>query len=155
MSQSFLVLGSAAIFSTLLIFSLLCAQAVDGRDYDIHATKKTVAVYNYIHPDIALTIHCWSSEDDLGEHTLYYRQNFRWRFRVNFWESTKFVCDSNWYDPARKGNHTVKFTAYKARRDWMKHCVNNCDWSIQLDGGYYGDGLYVGRFPLEKMFSYN
>ncbi|MCL7022688.1 hypothetical protein MKW94_008483 [Papaver nudicaule] len=152
MSQSFLVLGSAAIFSTLLILSLLCAQEVDG--HLIQARKKTVAVYNDIDPNIALNIHCWSSEDDLGVHTLYYQQNFRWRFRVNFWRSTKFVCDSSWSDHAGNGNHTVKFTAYKARRDWMKHCVDNCVWSIRLDGGYYGDGLDTG-FPLKNMFSYN
>ncbi|RZC53195.1 hypothetical protein C5167_012049, partial [Papaver somniferum] len=32
------------------------------------------------------------------------------------------------------------FVAYKALRDWKKHCYDDCRWSIRQDGGYYGNG---------------
>ncbi|KAI3853432.1 hypothetical protein MKX03_037393 [Papaver bracteatum] len=151
MSKSFLVLGSsAAIFFTLLTLSLFCAPTVDG--VDIHIDKKFVFVENVIDPKIALTIHCWSSEDDLGWHTLNYTETFSWSFRVNLFESTKFVCDSSWYDPNKKRNHTARFTSYKANRDFLHHCKNDCYWSIARDGGYYG-GI-IDSFPFQKMFSY-
>ncbi|KAI3853431.1 hypothetical protein MKX03_037392 [Papaver bracteatum] len=151
MSKSFLVLGSpATIFFTLLTLSLFVAESVDGFE-DIRTHKKTVTVENYIDPNIALTIHCWSSDDDFGFHTLYYRQTFQWRFKVNLFASTKFVCDSSWYDPNEKSNHAMRFTAYEALRDWNKHCKNDCFWLIVRDGGYYGD---APEFPQDKMFSY-
>ncbi|MCL7041712.1 hypothetical protein MKW94_000051 [Papaver nudicaule] len=144
MSKSILVSGSAGIFLfTLLTLSLFCAHLVDG--------KQTVTVENDIAPNVPLTIHCWSSEDDLGEHTLYYKQTFLWRFGINFWRSTKFVCDASWNDPGKDDQSKifVHFTAYSVQRDWEKHCRNDCTWSIRRDGGYYG---YVGRFPFVKMF---
>ncbi|RZC48194.1 hypothetical protein C5167_041149 [Papaver somniferum] len=151
MSKSFFGFGSlSAIFFTLLALSLFVAKSVVGEG--IHINKKTVTVTNDIDPGIALTIHCWSSDDDFGFHTLYYRQNFLWRFKVNLFRSTKFVCDSSWYDPNEKRNHAMRFTAYKAARDWRIHCKNDCKWSIARDGGYYGGG--TDEFPQEKIFSY-
>ncbi|KAI3862749.1 hypothetical protein MKX03_032641 [Papaver bracteatum] len=152
MSKSFLVLGSsAAIFFTLLTLSLFCAQTVDG-DEDIHIHKKVVIVENSINPKIALTIHCWSSEDDLGWHTLPYKDSISWEFRVNLFESTKFVWDSSWTDPNENSNHTTRFTSYKANRDWLHHCKNDCYWKIDRDGGYYGG--VINAFEFENMFSY-
>ncbi|MCL7041713.1 hypothetical protein MKW94_000052 [Papaver nudicaule] len=158
---SFLVLGSVTIFFTFLTLSLCYARSVDGEttqgykpNWDVQYNKKTVTVQNDIDPNIPLKIHCWSSEDDLGEHTLYYKQIFIWRFYVNFWGSTSFSCDSSWYDPAN-GLMFKGFKAYNAKRDWVKHCVNDCRWSIRRDGGYYGDGTsQEPPFPPKKMFSY-
>ncbi|MCL7033116.1 hypothetical protein MKW94_005998 [Papaver nudicaule] len=165
MSKLFLVSGCVAIFSTLLSLSVLCmyAQSVDGEGMNVHRItvngqgvfihKKIVTVENNIDPNIAFTIHCWSSEDDLGWHTLYYKQNFFWRFKVNIWMSTKFMCDSSWHDPAGKGNQTISFLAYDAERDWKVYCKNDCRWSIRRDGGYYGDGTDL-EFPFKKVLSY-
>ncbi|MCL7038261.1 hypothetical protein MKW94_023373 [Papaver nudicaule] len=148
MSTSFLVSrgsGGTIFFFTLLTLSLFSAQSVDG-------VRHTVTVENDIDPNVPLTIHCWSSEDDLGEHTLNYKQQFSWRFRINFFGSTTFVCDLSWQDPA-KGyqSNSIHFTAYNAKRDMKKHCLIDCMWSVRRDGGYYGDGA---EFPFEKMFSY-
>ncbi|KAI3995395.1 hypothetical protein MKX01_040511 [Papaver californicum] len=143
MSKSFSVLGSAA--AIFFFYILLTLSLVDG--------KKTVLVKNDIGPDISLTIHCWSSEDDLGVHTLYHLQTFYWRFTVNFSYTTEFVCDSSWHGPGRVGfSNRKRFTAYKAKRDWNTHCNGFCMWSIRQDGGYFGDG--GSRYPFQKMFSY-
>ncbi|KAI3925381.1 hypothetical protein MKX01_015082 [Papaver californicum] len=153
LKSSFLVLGfAAAIFFTLLTLS--CAESsVNG--IETIWKKKTVTLQNDIDPNVALKIHCWSSDDDLGEHTLYHGQNFYWRFRVNWRQTTKFRCDSNWFDPNAKKDRIMLFTAYKARRDWMVNCEHDCRWSIRGDGGYYGDGYLTTKFPLKKIFSYD
>ncbi|KAI3874704.1 hypothetical protein MKX03_015181 [Papaver bracteatum] len=149
--SSILVLGSIAVvfFFTL---TLMCVQSVDGFSWgDIFINKKKVWVQNAIDPKITLKLHCWSSEDDFGEHMLYYKQNFTWSFMVNFRQTTKFVCDSSWTG-VDGGNHYVRFSAYKAKRDWGHRCADYCFWSLRQDGGYYGD--IVDNYPFEKMFSY-
>ncbi|KAI3925384.1 hypothetical protein MKX01_015085 [Papaver californicum] len=152
MSKSIVVLGSAAIFFTL---TLLCAQPVDGFSWgEIFIAKKNVTVHNDIDPNISLKLHCWSSDDDLGEHTLYHGQSFYWRFSINWKQTTKFQCESSWIDPNGDVNHSAEFTAYKTKRDWMKHCKHDCSWSIRRDGGYYGYPGPYDVFPYEKMFSY-
>ncbi|KAL8050647.1 hypothetical protein ABFX02_06G094300 [Erythranthe guttata] len=40
-----------------------------------------------------ITIHCYSSEDDLGVHALSYGAKYSWHFHVNFWGTTIFNCD--------------------------------------------------------------
>ncbi|XP_026438688.1 S-protein homolog 5-like [Papaver somniferum] len=159
--SSILVLGSAtAIFlNTLLVLSLFQAQTVEG--IKTIWSKKTVTLQNDIGPNITLIIHCRSSEDDLGEQILYYKQNFQWRFSVNVWETTKFVCESSWKDATKGDGHSnrgyeEKFTAYSPTRDWHQRCNEDCFWSIRRDGGYYGDGKTEGesKFPFLKMFSY-
>ncbi|KAI3877181.1 hypothetical protein MKX03_001418 [Papaver bracteatum] len=149
---SLLFLGFAAIFFTLL--TLLCAQS-DGNGVKTIWSTKIVTVENYIDPKIALKIHCRSSEDDFDEHTLYYKQVFFWKFKVNFWRTTKYKCDLSWYDPNAKKDHKKEFFAYKGWRDWMHNCENDCRWSFRQDGGYYGDGYLKIRFPFRKMFSYD
>ncbi|KAI3925382.1 hypothetical protein MKX01_015083 [Papaver californicum] len=154
--SSSLVLASAVtiFFFTFLTLSLFCAQPVDGEGILKH--KKTVTVKNDIgDPKIALKIHCWSSDDDFGEHTLYHKQIFYWRFNVNLWYTTKFVCDSSWYEyDSGKHYNAVHFTAYSANRDWKYYCKNDCVWSIREDGGYYGDASASSEFPSKNMFSY-
>ncbi|KAI3834729.1 hypothetical protein MKX03_013982 [Papaver bracteatum] len=151
--SSFLVLGSAsAIFSTLVILSLFCAQSVDG--FDAVWNTKTVTVQNDIDPNIAFKIHCRSSEDDFGEHMLYHRQSFYWRFNVNFLQTTKFKCDSSWYDPNEKKNHKMEFYAYYTKKHYNRYCLDDCFWSIRRDGGYYGKSEDDKEFPFKKMFSY-
>ncbi|KAI3833472.1 hypothetical protein MKX03_027216 [Papaver bracteatum] len=153
MSSKSSLVSVSCIFFTLLALSFW-AHSVDGFITIWH--KKTVTVENDLGQNISLKIHCRSSEDDLGEHMLYYKQNFKWRFKVNFRLSTKFLCDSSWYDPNGKKDNIMGFVAYKAIRDWKKHCYDDCWWSIRQDGGYYGNGNPEEefKFPYKKMFSY-
>ncbi|RZC66043.1 hypothetical protein C5167_009729 [Papaver somniferum] len=159
MPKSFAVLGFLVIFT----ITSFCAHSVDvtmqyDLDYEvggIWSNEKVVTVQNDIDPKIALKIHCWSSDDDLGEHTLNYKQNVIWKFKVNWKRTTKFVCDSSW-SSADGGYHSVKFSAYQAKRDWKKHCRNHCNWSLRQDGGYYGGGWPEpdDEIPFQKMFPY-
>ncbi|XP_026438692.1 S-protein homolog 29-like [Papaver somniferum] len=152
--SSYLVSGSvAAIFFTLLTLSLCCARSVDVESWADH--KKTVIVENDIGPNIVLALHCWSSEDDFGVHTLNHKENFKWRFKVNWKGTTKFVCESGWYDSGESPGYQEKFTAFKSSRDWSANCEDDCWWSIRRDGGYYGDAIASDKYPPKKMFSYH
>ncbi|GFP86596.1 hypothetical protein PHJA_000803400, partial [Phtheirospermum japonicum] len=87
--------------------------------------KVRVIVQNDI-PKENITIHCWSSENDLGTHPLSYGANFPWHFRVNFWRTTKFYCDFT--TKHGSGNYGV----YSKTR--AEICHNYCFWRITNDG---------------------
>ncbi|KAL3643923.1 hypothetical protein CASFOL_011855 [Castilleja foliolosa] len=84
-----------------------------------------VSVQNDI-PGEDITIHCYSTEDDLGTHVLDYAKNFTWHFRINLRRSTKFNCDFS--TKHGSGNYGV-FTPNLYRR-----CDYQCDWLIRADG---------------------
>ncbi|CAK9187743.1 unnamed protein product [Ilex paraguariensis] len=73
-----------------------------------------------------LTIHCSSSEDDLGIHVLVNDMYFDWHFRPNVWGSTKFKCDLQW----EHGSGT--YTVYK--NDYVQLCPVHCYWYVKPEG---------------------
>ncbi|GER48283.1 plant self-incompatibility protein S1 family [Striga asiatica] len=54
-----------------------------------------VIVQNDINEGESISIHCYSSEDDIGTHHLSYGSAIHWNFKVNVWGTTKFWCDFN------------------------------------------------------------
>ncbi|GFP86603.1 hypothetical protein PHJA_000804100 [Phtheirospermum japonicum] len=87
--------------------------------------KVRVLVQNRI-PHHNITIHCWSSEDNLGTHKLAYNAIFSWHFRVNFWLSTKFVCD---FTTIHGSGHYGVYDGPRARL-----CHKYCFWRVTRDG---------------------
>ncbi|GER32227.1 plant self-incompatibility protein S1 family [Striga asiatica] len=55
----------------------------------------TVKVQNDINEGESISIHCYSSEDDIGTHHLSYGSAITWKFEVNVWGTRKFWCDFN------------------------------------------------------------
>ncbi|KAL8050646.1 hypothetical protein ABFX02_06G094200 [Erythranthe guttata] len=78
--------------------------------------------------DESISIHCYSSEDDLGVHSLSYGTNFTWHFHVNFWGTTKFYCDFNTTKHG-SGNYGV-YTPTLSRDQCRIHCL----WSVEENG---------------------
>lgn len=101
----------------VLLLALLFALSV--------AAKYTVVIRGFI-PEEKISAHCYSSEDDLGNHVLSYRQSFIIRFTPNFFRTTKFYCDmiSNY----GFGNYGV----YTRRINSM--CHQYCLWCIAVIG---------------------
>ncbi|CAA0806621.1 Unknown protein [Striga hermonthica] len=87
--------------------------------------KETVVLRNDI-PSEDVTIHPYSSEDNLGVHVLPYGANFTFHFRINVLSTTKFLCD--FFTSHGSGNYAVFDTrlGYK--------CWGYCLWTI----GAYG-----------------
>ncbi|OVA02160.1 Plant self-incompatibility S1 [Macleaya cordata] len=111
----------------LIIFAVLvpeCSSRPYGRN--IH-----VSVVNEISEQTELTIHCKSKDDDLGEHTLSYNQDFHWNFRQNIWRTTLFWCSMWWTD---SNGHLVQgsYDIYEASRDWRR-CHTNCTYPVHQD----------------------
>lgn len=87
------------IFSLLVIsFCLLQALRVEAWGEKYH-----VFIKNGISHPLPLSIHCYSTENDLGFHVLKLEDNFNFRFRMNFWGTTRFWCDFWW-----NGSHACR-----------------------------------------------
>ncbi|KAK6145681.1 hypothetical protein DH2020_022501 [Rehmannia glutinosa] len=87
--------------------------------------KTMVRVSNQI-PGESVTAHCYSSDDDLGTHTLAYAATFSWSFRTNIFGTTKFYCDFK--TTHGSGNYGV-FTS-----NVELVCGTYCVWDITAKG---------------------
>ncbi|KAL5781292.1 hypothetical protein ACOSP7_006321 [Xanthoceras sorbifolium] len=91
-----------------------------------------------------LKMHCWSNDDDLGEHTLWMKNEFYFSFREKFFGWTHFWCEMH------HGTQVKTFDVYSTRTRAFK-CPStfNCYWSVRDDGFYFSDDLekwdkYIG-----------
>lgn len=82
-----------------------------------------------------LTVHCKSGDDDIGSKDLLLHEEYRWSFRVNFWETTLFFCSARW-----GGGKRTYIDAFVAIRD-ERRCRKNryCLWSVREDGFYFSN----------------
>lgn len=101
-----------------------------------------------------LRIHCASGDDDLGNHTLYYLQNFHWQFRINFWLTTRFFCHF-WWD-----NKQRVFDVFYA--GWHEFCedpdsfddINLCYWVVKTDGFYFTNKRQFSPNDIERKYTW-
>lgn len=81
-----------------------------------------------------LRLRCQSADDDLGNRTLSTGAEFKWNFRLNFFETTLFFCHFYW------GSKDKSFVTYDKNID-LKYCREtsdqyNCYWEARPDGFY-------------------
>ncbi|XP_024195692.1 S-protein homolog 5, partial [Rosa chinensis] len=77
-----------------------------------------------------LIVHCKSKNDDLGDHTLWINQEFRWYFGLNFWFTTLFYCNFKW-DSQEK-----HIDVFNTPDESPLECMENeeCFWKVTEDG---------------------
>lgn len=86
----------------LIFFFLLLSSAMCHEDQKIQNSvgeedlKTHVLVRNDLHPNVNLTIHCKSKNDDLGSHVLTYQSTYEFSFLPNFWRTTLYFCSFQW-----------------------------------------------------------
>ncbi|XWS22417.1 hypothetical protein CRYUN_Cryun29cG0032100 [Craigia yunnanensis] len=82
-----------------------------------------------------LIIHCHSKDDDLGQHTLWTNQEFRFKFIVSFVKTTRFICDFNW-----GSNSADNITVFENTLE-TETCksTGNCFWKAAEDGIYFSN----------------
>ncbi|KAL7003702.1 hypothetical protein U1Q18_004851 [Sarracenia purpurea var. burkii] len=102
--------------------------------------KTLVRIINSLGEGIPLGIHCWSSEDDLGNHTLQFNEFYEWNFQPNIWGTTKFQCD--FQSSAGSGNYLI----YRYDRD-VHLCDTKCYWYIKAQ-----DGPCLQSYKPDKQF---
>ncbi|EPS63597.1 hypothetical protein M569_11191, partial [Genlisea aurea] len=76
---------------------------------------------------LPIIAHCFSGDDDLGNHTLYGNENFHWSFCLNAIPTTEFFCHVWW------GSKTQQFVAFK-QKAFLNKVVNA--WIARDDGIY-------------------
>ncbi|PIA30175.1 hypothetical protein AQUCO_05700106v1 [Aquilegia coerulea] len=102
-------------------------------------SSKNVYIWNDLMPNVSLTIHCKSKNDDLGQHIIHYKKNWNWNFQLNLWFTTLFWCNAEWVNPATKKVVSASFVAYEREhmlKDWTSQCFE-CIWSMRKDGLYH------------------
>ncbi|KAL3650332.1 hypothetical protein CASFOL_006735 [Castilleja foliolosa] len=110
----------------LLIISNMNMVAPSDEAKSKPLAKTRVVLQNSI-PNENVTIHCWSSENDLGTHNLAPNSIFSWHFRVNIRATTKFVCDILVY------GDFFHISVFDGRIGNI--CQEYCLWKITKDGG--------------------
>ncbi|KAL9377317.1 hypothetical protein Peur_031437 [Populus x canadensis] len=83
-------------------------------------------INNDLGPDLDLTIHCKSKNDDLGQHVVPFGAEYTMDFCSNFWRSTLFFCGVSW------SGKFHWFDVYDASRDSSR--CGNCNWTIHATG---------------------
>ncbi|KAL7105778.1 hypothetical protein ACP275_07G066600 [Erythranthe tilingii] len=116
--------------------------------YGIEARKRrshSIKVFNRMSQDTTpVTVHCASGDYDVGNRTLYYRQDFNWQFKTNFWGTTLFFCRFWW------GPKTKAFDVFKAKwdRDEYHHTYT---YEVNEQGFYVG----YDEEPSDQMHGVN
>ncbi|KAI3920175.1 hypothetical protein MKX01_017832 [Papaver californicum] len=113
-------------------FALFCGCLSTVSAKGIYIRRVHVHLTNILPNNKDATIHCKSKDNDLGEHTLSFGQDFHWDFRVNIFHTTMFWCNIWWYP---YDGHRVQggFHIYEAERD-IAACGDNCERFITGDG---------------------
>ncbi|OWM73851.1 S-protein homolog 5-like [Punica granatum] len=99
----------------------------DSQGDDNLGTKVMVEVNNSLPGDASFNIHCKSKDDDLGIHIIGVYQNYKFKFKVNFWATTLFFCGIRWQGGG------VTFDIYYAKRD-LNRCPHHCLWLVREVG---------------------
>ncbi|MCL7033326.1 hypothetical protein MKW94_014376 [Papaver nudicaule] len=134
MSGSNCKLTGVFLLSMVVIVAVLVSECSSRVEPDSRFGDTWVTIKSDISENVLFNLHCYSSETDFGDHTLAYGQEFRWRFKINLFVSTKYWCDM-WFD-TEQGTHVQGgYTIYKANRDFNR-CENDCRYSIRRDGVY-------------------
>ncbi|KAL3650335.1 hypothetical protein CASFOL_006738 [Castilleja foliolosa] len=109
---------------TIGVVLLLISNMLTPSDQVTPLAKTRVVLQNLI-PKQNVTIHCWSSDDDLGTHQLAFNATFSWHFRLNLWMTTKFVCDFT------TNKNSGRYTVYDIYHEYV--CHKYCLWEITSD----------------------
>ncbi|EPS72825.1 hypothetical protein M569_01933 [Genlisea aurea] len=123
----------------LLLLVLVLCNASEG--CFLFSGKTHVAIWRNISSNwLPVRVHCFSKDDDLGNHTLYGSQNFEWSFCNDVVVGSQFFCHAWW------GNRNGGFTAFAAEKTRSPGWNT---WAIKDDGFFYTNRREL--LYLEKM----
>ncbi|GFQ02176.1 hypothetical protein PHJA_002361500 [Phtheirospermum japonicum] len=97
------------------------AKETNLLDYTVVSVKNDIQSEN-------ITIHCYSTEDNLGTLTLSYGANYTWHFNINVGRSTKFWCDFK--TTHGSGNYGVYTPKLHVRCDYQCNWLIRAKWSM-------------------------
>ena len=128
----------AVIGALYVIFPLANSRQNDD------ALLKTYNIYiiDDLPGDGYMSLHCKSSDDDLGTHLLVPHQVYHFGTKIDVFRTTMFSCEIKW-----EGKDQT-YPAFKARRDETR-CSKYCLWSVRYDGIYFSkdNSTFYNAFP--------
>ncbi|KAK6265923.1 hypothetical protein QUC31_016760 [Theobroma cacao] len=144
MSYSALAPLLCMLFLACCSFQTLPASAAEVDKLMVRLRYKVHILNGFADNAKPLIIHCHSRDDDLGEHTLWKDQEFRFKFIVHFVKTTHFVCDFNWGSKSLDNISVFKNDAETS----SCRATGNCFWKAEEDGIYFSnnDQNWVKRF---------
>ncbi|KAJ0092209.1 hypothetical protein Patl1_25850 [Pistacia atlantica] len=116
-------MGSFAIHLFTLFLLVILLPNCDALNLE---DPVEVHVRNDLVPSVKVIAHCKSKNSDLGERILSYHDSYNFRFRPNFWGTTRFYCSFAWE------NELHWFDIYKFNRD--QSTGKSCQWKITRKG---------------------
>ncbi|KAH6766818.1 hypothetical protein C2S52_017801 [Perilla frutescens var. hirtella] len=119
MEYSWCIQHHVLVLSTLLVLVWMNMTSLEALPVDTKVVVRSLS-------DKPITIHCKSSEDDLGVHTLSNQQSFDWHFKPNIWGSTSFDCD------IQTAYGSGYYNVYDDNKDGV--CSPNCVWEVSNTG---------------------
>ncbi|KAF9591267.1 hypothetical protein IFM89_003218 [Coptis chinensis] len=126
----------AARFSYLMFLIVLVAFCGCSTAKYINFRKAThVFLRNEIGSGVVLNYHCQSKDDDLGNRTLAYDEEWEWEFKTSIWFNTLFWCRMDWWDDINKVQIRGAFDIYYGLRD-IEVCHRHCYRTATYDGVY-------------------
>lgn len=111
------------MLTLLLLLNTTTCHALESK---FAMDRKFVSIKNDLEGSQELTIHCKSSNDDLGVHVLVASKSFEFNFKPTWIGDTLFYCSFQW------DGEFHYFDIYHDRRD-IKKCTQ-CLWSIKSTG---------------------
>ncbi|XVF84709.1 hypothetical protein PTKIN_Ptkin17bG0060000 [Pterospermum kingtungense] len=119
----------------VLLASCIGQTPVSAKRVIIRITFKVHILDGFATNAKPLLLSCRSNDDDLGKHTLWKDQEFRFKFNINIFKTTHFLCDFNWTT-----KKAANFSVFSDQTEVMT-CkqTGNCFWKTQEDGIYFSD----------------
>ncbi|KAM7461928.1 hypothetical protein LguiA_030049 [Lonicera macranthoides] len=116
----------------ILLFHLFFSKCLNAYSF---ATTFEVHIVNGLPNNTnSLKLRCQSKDDDFGYHTLLVGQEFYWKFRVNFFETTLYFCHFYWK------SEDTSFDVFEAEHGYpdcdVSKEVSKCYWLVKDDGFY-------------------
>ncbi|KAL9680366.1 hypothetical protein QQ045_018244 [Rhodiola kirilowii] len=125
-----ILLLSSLVILSLVLLSINAANETNGcyllPTMHVHITNK-------IGPSIR--VHCRSRDDDLGDHTLAYGQDYHFAFKPFLFGGTKFWCSVEWDGKIKS------FDAFRQERDFYRCRIFNCNcpWTLTPERPCFSD----------------
>ena len=123
----------------LITFFFFIAIITSKSEAKIH-----VEISNALGPNVDLTVHCKSKDNNLGYHLLHYQNVYGFHFGRNYFGSTLFFCSFQW---DLGGNQFHHFDIYKEIRDECTYCF----WNVRPSGPC----LFNFKHHTESCFGWN
>jgi len=138
------------MMKVLIIFVILLITAAGHVDCrlgvgQMNVKTTTVHVENDLKVDTVLTLHCRSTNNDIGEKTMHSGQIVEWSFQANPSRTTLYSCDIKW------NNVQHKFVIYDSTKDEAT-CTSKCMRNISPDGVYFFNEF---KNTWEKRITWN